>query len=89
VSRERSCIVWQALTIGAVALVLGVPLGLIAGRGAWWAATHPIGVATDISRPLAALVTVALGTLLAAAVLATAVAWGSGRTTPAAALRTE
>ncbi|HZI46076.1 MAG TPA: FtsX-like permease family protein, partial [Ilumatobacter sp.] len=87
--QTTACIVWQALTIGAVALVLGVPLGLIAGRGAWWAATDPIGVATDISRPLAALVMVSVGTLIAAAVLATAVAWGSGRTTPAAALRTE
>ena len=87
--QTTACIVWQALTIGAVALVIGVPLGLIAGRGAWWAATEPIGVATDISRPLAALVMMGVGTFVAAAVLAAAVAWGSGRTTPAAALRTE
>jgi hypothetical protein len=87
--QATACIMWQAVTIGAVALVLGVPLGLIAGRGAWWAAADPIGVRTDISRPVGALVVMCVGTLVGAAVLATAVGWRSGRTTPAAALRTE
>ena len=87
--QTTACIVWQAVTISAVALVLGVPLGLIAARGAWWAAADPIGVETDISRPLAALVMMGAGTLVAAVVLAAAVAWGSGRTAPAAALRAE
>ena len=31
------CIVWQAVTIAAAGLVIGVSLGLIAGRAAWWA----------------------------------------------------
>jgi predicted lysophospholipase L1 biosynthesis ABC-type transport system permease subunit len=87
--QTRACIVWQAVTIGAVGLVLGVPLGLIVGRGAWWAAADPIGVGTDISRPVGALVMMGVGTLVAAAGLATVVAWRSSRTAPAVALRTE
>ena len=41
------CIVWQATTITVVGLVVGIPLGLIAGDAAWFAITDPIGVATD------------------------------------------
>jgi ABC-type antimicrobial peptide transport system permease subunit len=87
--QTTACIVWQALTIGAVGLVLGVPLGLIVGRGAWWAAADPIGVRTDTSRPLAAMLVMCVGTIVAATVLASAIAWRTGRTTPAQALRTE
>jgi hypothetical protein len=87
--QTTACIMWQAVTIGAVGLLLGIPLGLVAGRGAWWAAADPIGVRTDISRPIDALLLVAVGTITGGAVLATAVAWRSSRTGLAAALRTE
>jgi putative ABC transport system permease protein len=87
--QTTACVVWQAVTIGVVGLVFGVPLGLIAGRGAWWATADQIGVRTDISRPIGALVLICVGTIVGAAVLASAVAWRSARIKPADALRTE
>jgi ABC-type antimicrobial peptide transport system permease subunit len=87
--QTTACVVWQAVTITAFALMLGIPLGLILGRGAWWATADPIGVATDVDRPIGALALVCLGTIVAGVVIAGAVAWSSGRTSPAAALRAE
>jgi hypothetical protein len=87
--QTTTCIVWQAVTIGGVGLLLGVPLGLIVGRGAWWAAADPVGVRTDTSRPVGALLLMCVGTIVAAAVLASAIAWRTGRTKPALALRAE
>ena len=87
--QTTTCVVWQAVTIAAVALVLGIPLGLVLGRGAWWATADPIGVRTDVSRPVGALTLVGLCTIIAGVVLAAVVAWPSGRTAPAAALRSE
>jgi hypothetical protein len=87
--QTTACIMWQAVTIGGVALLLGVPLGLIVGRGAWWAAADPVGVRTDTSRPVGALLVTCVGTIVAAAVLASAIAWRTGRTKPAHALRAE
>ena len=52
------CIVWQAVTIAAAGLLIGIPLGLIAGRAAWWAIADPIGVSTDASRPLIGVIAV-------------------------------
>jgi ABC-type antimicrobial peptide transport system permease subunit len=87
--QTTACIVWQAITIAAAALVLGVPLGLILGRGAWWATADPIGVRTDVSRPFGALGVVCVGTIAAGVALAFIVAWPSRRATMAAALRAE
>ena len=87
--QTTACIVWQAVTIGGVGLLLGVPLGLIVGRGAWWAAANPVGVRTDASRPVGVLLLTCIGTIVAAAVLASAIAWQTGRTKPAQALRAE
>ena len=80
--QTTACVVWQAVTIAAVALIVGIPLGLVLGRGAWWAAADPIGVRTDISRPVGTLVLVGLGTIIAGVVLAAVVAWPSDEPRP-------
>jgi hypothetical protein len=64
------CIVWQAVTIAAAGLALGIPLGLIAGRAAWWAVAEPIGVSTDTSRPIIGLIAVCSGALIVASLMA-------------------
>ena len=83
------CIVWQAVTVSAIGLVVGVPLGLIAGRYAWWAVADPIGVVTDINRPWLGATLVCAGALAAAVVLAAPTARATSRRTPAIALRAE
>jgi hypothetical protein len=83
------CIVWQSVTIAAAALAIGVPLGLIAGRAAWWAVADPIGVRTDASRPVVGVIAVCAAALVAAALLAIPVGRQANRRPCAASLRVE
>ncbi len=84
-----SCVVWQAVTIGLVGLVVGIPIGLIAGRAAWWAVAEPIGVRADASRPVLGVVVVSVAALVTAALLAIPVGRQASRTAPAHGLRAE
>jgi hypothetical protein len=84
-----SCIVWQATTITVVGLVIGVPLGLIAGNAAWSAVADPIGVATDIDRPQLVYAATACVALAIAAVVALPPGWRAARLRLAGALRVE
>ncbi len=61
----RRTIAWQANTIAALALVLGLPIGLIIGRWLWAGFTDQLGVQTITQTPWAA------GLALVAAVLVT------------------
>ena len=46
--------------LAAVALVVGIPLGFVVGRVVWAAVADGIGVATEISVPILALIGMAL-----------------------------
>ena len=83
------CTVWQAVTIAATGLALGIPLGLIAGRSAWWAVAEPIGVSTDASRPIVGVIAVCAGALILASLLAVAISRRSNRRPSARALLAE
>jgi hypothetical protein len=64
-----------AVTTVAIGLVVGVPLGLAAGRLGWWAVADAIGVAGDAVLPG----WVVLAVIVGAPVLATAAALGPAR----------
>jgi len=82
-------VVWQATTLSAVALVIGVPLGSALGRWAWSLFTTQLGVSADaVTPPLPILLTVP-ATLLAANAIAAVPAWVAGRSPSALILRTE
>lgn len=85
--QTQGCIVWQATTIAALGLVVGVPLGLIAGDAAWFAITDPIGVATDTDRPVLLYVATGCSALLVAGIAALAPGRRAGRLRPADGLR--
>jgi hypothetical protein len=82
-------VAWQATTLGAVALVIGVPLGVIIGRWSWTALANDLGT---VARPVVPLLAV-LGAVPAVLLLVNAVAFVPGRIAarlrPAAVLRTE
>ena len=59
-----STILWQATTIGVIGLVLGVPLGLVAGRVVWRAVASGMGVVDDPVTPVAAVLVVVVGVLV-------------------------
>jgi ABC-type lipoprotein release transport system permease subunit len=78
---------WQALALAAVALLIGVPLGLIAGRWAWTLFADQISVAPAASLPLTTvLATVPLALLGSLGIAAIPAAIGR-RSRPAALLR--
>jgi hypothetical protein len=52
----RVTIAYQATVLAVVALVVGIPLGFVVGRGVWSVVADGIGVATEISVPVAGLV---------------------------------
>jgi FtsX-like permease family len=85
----ESTLRWQALTVAAVGLVVGVPAGLIAGRRIWSALAGAVGVVDDWSFPWATValaVPVALGV---AALLAILPGCAAARMSPGQVLRTE
>jgi hypothetical protein len=82
-------IVWQATTFAVVALGLGLPLGVAAGRWAWQLTAASLGVDSAPVVPLAAMLAVAAGTVLAANLVAAVPGRAAGRLRPAVALRSE
>ena len=85
----RAIVTSQAITILAVAALVGVPLGVAGGRWAWTTFANSIGV---VPAPLVPVTTLALGIagLIAAGVLlALWPAAIAARTVPAALLRAE
>jgi FtsX-like permease family len=82
-------IAWQATTFAVVALAIGVPLGLAAGRWAWQLTADALGVDSGAVVPWPATVAVVAGTLVAANLAAAVPGRAASRLRPAAALRTE
>jgi ABC-type lipoprotein release transport system permease subunit len=82
-------IAWQASTIAAISVVIGVPLGVAVGRLVWSVLARSIGVVPEPAFAWLAVI-LALPVLLAGAnLVAAGPAWVAGRTRPAAVLRTE
>lgn len=79
----------QSLTIGAVGVLAGLPLGLAAGRLAWRVVAGDLGFAVDPRNPLGPLAAVTPGALLLVFLIAAGPAVWIARARPAMALRTE
>ena len=43
-SDTRRVVAWQALTFGLVAMLVGIPIGVLGGRVAWAVAAHQLGI---------------------------------------------
>jgi hypothetical protein len=85
----RSVVAWQTSIVLIVAVLIGVPLGVAAGRWAWTAFASSIGVVPATVVPVPALVLGIAGLLAAGNLLAAGPAAVAARTPPAAALRAE
>jgi FtsX-like permease family len=82
-------IAWQATTFAVVALCLGLPLGVAAGRWAWQLTADALGVSSAPVVPLAAVLAVAAGAVVAANLVAAVPGRAASRLRPATALRSE
>jgi ABC-type lipoprotein release transport system permease subunit len=82
-------VAWQATTLSAVGLVVGIPLGVLLGRVIWSQVASAYGIADDVLVSWLGVAAIVLG----AFVLANAIAFLPGRRVarirPATALRSE
>jgi hypothetical protein len=84
-----AAVAWQATTLVALALLIGIPLGVAGGRAIWQFFASRLGVAPDPRVPLLTLALTVPVALAVANVLAAGPGWVAGRLKPAPVLRTE
>ena len=84
-----STVAWQATTMVAIALLVGMPIGVALGRWAWTLLAGQLGVVSEPETPLPPVLLVIPATLLVANLVAVVPGWLAGRIRPAVALRAE
>jgi hypothetical protein len=85
----RTTVAWQASTVAAIGLVVGIPIGLLVGAYVWHEVADELGVSAYRSWPRLALVLLAVGAFLAVNLIAAVPARRAARTRPAVVLRSE
>jgi hypothetical protein len=81
-------VLWQATTVAVVAVVVGVPVGLVVGRWTWTLLADHLGTVANPIVPTASVVGVAAATIALANLVAVVPGVRAGRA-PAHVLRTE
>lgn len=90
VRRQVSAVVaWQATTLVGLALVIGMPLGLGAGRWGWVLFARQLGIAAETVLPLVGVVITVPAAVVVANLIAAVPARIAARTSPAAVFRSE
>jgi hypothetical protein len=84
-----AAIAWQATIVATLALVIGLPVGVVAGLEVWRWFANDLGVAPDAIVPLAALLIAVPLVLLVANAVAAVPAWAAARVRPGIVLRAE
>jgi ABC-type lipoprotein release transport system permease subunit len=82
-------IIWQATALGVVAVIAGVPAGIIAGRWGWRIVARQLGVASGPVVPIVLVTLVVVAVIVSAELVAVVPAWRAARMPPAEALRVE
>jgi ABC-type lipoprotein release transport system permease subunit len=85
----RATVAWQATTVIGLALVAGIPLGVIAGRWVWTLFAEDLGIVVVTRVPVTALLLTMAVALAAANLIAAVPALIAARTRPAQILRAE
>jgi ABC-type antimicrobial peptide transport system permease subunit len=82
-----SAVAWQATTLALVGIVIGVPVGIVAGRLVWKAFATNLGVVPVPVVPIWLVVGLVACVIVVANLLAVAPALAAARTSPARLLR--
>jgi FtsX-like permease family len=82
-------VAWQATTVAAAGLLIGLPLGLGVGRFAWNVFASDLGVVPEAVTPIGLTALVVPATIVLANLIAALPAQTAGRTRPALVLRAE
>jgi ABC-type antimicrobial peptide transport system permease subunit len=85
----RAAVAWQATTFVAAAMVVGIPLGILAGRFAWQIFANQLGTLPESVTPPVPLLLLAPAAILAANVIAVLPAIVASRLRAATVLRAE
>jgi hypothetical protein len=85
----QAAVAWQATTVAAVGVLVGVPLGLALGRFGWNLFADGLGVASEPVTPVGLSVVVVPAAILLANLVAALPARRAARTRPATVLRAE
>ncbi len=80
---------WQATALAAAALVIGLPLGVLAGRWAWAVFAGSAGVSGVADVPAMLVLLTVPATLALANLIAAGPGWNAARGRPGSVLRTE
>ncbi|MDQ1494188.1 MAG: putative transport system permease protein, partial [Actinomycetota bacterium] len=80
------CVMWQSFTVALSALVVGAPIGVLAGARVWSAVAGGIGVATNASHP-STLLLVPIGAVVLATIVTAPIASRVAHIRPGDALR--
>ena len=80
---------WQAGTIAATGLIIGIPAGVLVGRTAWRAIAESLGVSPDSEIPWLVIAVLTLGTFVLTAIVTIVPGRRASRTHPAIVLRAE
>jgi ABC-type lipoprotein release transport system permease subunit len=82
-------VAWQATALGAISLVIGLPIGVVAGRWGWNVFADHLGVVPDAVVPALAILLAAPATIAVANLLAVVPGRIASRLRPGPVLRTE
>ncbi len=85
----RASVAWQAASLTALALALGIPAGVISGRLAWLTFTRQLGVLPVLRVPPLTLAVLVLAAMVSAVIVSTLPARSAARTRLAGILRSE
>ena len=85
----RRVVAWQAATLIAVALVIGIPAGALCGRAVWLIFAHHLGILPVLSIPLGRFAVVAGGAIVLAVAIAALPGESAARARPTQVLRSE
>jgi ABC-type lipoprotein release transport system permease subunit len=85
----RATVAWQATTIAAVGLLIGIPVGIVAGRLVWHRLASGLGVSTGSPFPTAAVLVIVPAVIALVNVVALLPARAAALDPPAAALHAD
>ena len=82
-------VAWQSGTFAALSLLIGIPLGILVGRGAWALFAGKLGIGSSSVVPGIRIVLCVPAVLLVALMVAVGPAWFASRLQPAKVLQSE
>jgi ABC-type antimicrobial peptide transport system permease subunit len=85
----RATVAWQASTVAAFGLVVGIPLGLLVGTFLWRRVANQLGISGDPTWPVLGVLVLIPAAIVAVNLIAAVPAARAARTRPAVVLRSE